>query len=108
MRLSPDGTLDESASFIPPAVIFWHDNTITEEYVVAVTSPFAAAQKRILMALLGFGQIGKAFEWDGSRKAEVREPSASRLTQSRGAGTIRFSSCCDAFDLICWRTHAPA
>lgn len=71
MRLSPDGTLDKSTSFTPPASLFWHDNTITEEYVVAVTSPFVATLKSILKALLGFGQLGKAFKWDDSLKAEV-------------------------------------
>ncbi|CAN0456778.1 unnamed protein product, partial [Laminaria digitata] len=70
-RLSPNGTLDKSASFIPPALLFWHDNTITEEYVVAVTSPYAATLKSILSVFLGFGQIGKAFKWDDSLKAEA-------------------------------------
>lgn len=72
MRFSPNGTLDKSASFTPPALLFWHDNTITEEYVVAVTSPYTATLKSILMFFLGFGPIGKAFKWDDSLKAEVR------------------------------------
>lgn len=71
-RLSPDGTLDKSATFYPAAFVLWHDNTITEEYVVAVTSPYVATLPSILLALLGFGQFGKAFQWDDSFKAEVR------------------------------------
>ncbi|CAN0106647.1 unnamed protein product [Laminaria digitata] len=70
-RLSPNGTLDKSASFIPPAALFWHDNAITEEYVVAVTSPYAATLMSILSAFLGCGEVGRAFKWDDSLKAEA-------------------------------------
>lgn len=70
-RLSPDGTLEKRASFVPPAALFWHDNTLTEDYVVAVTSPFVAPLKSLLGAFLGFGQIGNAFKWDGNMKSEV-------------------------------------
>eukprot|EP00904_Undaria_pinnatifida_P007140 jgi/Undpi1/3556/HiC_scaffold_16.g06928.m1 len=70
-RLYPNGTLDKSSSFVPPASAFWHDNTITDEYVVAVTPPYVATLKRIIFAFLGFGPVGKAFTWDDSRKSEA-------------------------------------
>lgn len=70
-RLSPDGVLDNSASFMPPASYFWHDNTITEEYVIGVTSPYVLGLPSLLWALLGFGQVGEAFQWDPNGKSEV-------------------------------------
>lgn len=70
-RLFPNGTLDKSVSFVPPTSTFWHDNTITEEYVVAVTSPYVAPLKKVLFSFLGFGQLGGAFNWDDSLKSEV-------------------------------------
>lgn len=70
-RLSADGSFEKSASFTPPASFFWHDNTVTEEYVVGVTSPFVAPLKSVLGAMLGFGQIGNAFKWDDTMKSEV-------------------------------------
>lgn len=70
-RLSSDGTLEKRASFTPPANYFWHDNTVTEEYVIGVTSPFVAPLTSILGAILGFGQLGNAFKWDNSVKSEV-------------------------------------
>lgn len=70
-RLSPDGTLDQSACFAPPTNLFWHDSTITEEFVVGVTAPFAATTKAVLGALLGLGGIGGAYKWDDTQKAEV-------------------------------------
>lgn len=70
-RLSPNGTLDESACFEPPTNLFWHDSTITEEFVVGVTAPFAATTKAVLGALLGLGGIGGAYKWDDTQKAEV-------------------------------------
>lgn len=70
-RLSPDGVVDKSSSFTPPASLFWHDNALTPEYIVAVTSPFAAPLKSILTSLLGFGALADAFKWDDSMKSEV-------------------------------------
>ncbi|CAN0473828.1 unnamed protein product, partial [Ectocarpus sp. 12 AP-2014] len=31
-KLSPDGVLQKSATYTPPASLFWHDNTITDEF----------------------------------------------------------------------------
>lgn len=70
-RLSPDGTLEQSASFTPPAVLYWHDNTLTKDFFIAVTSPFVASLKSVFRALLGFGHIGNSFKWDDSMKSEV-------------------------------------
>lgn len=70
-RLSPDGVVEKSSSFTPPASLFWHDNGLTSEYVVAVTSPYAAPLKSILKSLLGFGALADAFKWDDTMKSEV-------------------------------------
>lgn len=70
-KLSPDGVLQKSATYTPPASLFWHDNTITDEFVVAVSSPFAASLKSIFGSMLGFGQLGDAFRWDDNMKSEV-------------------------------------
>lgn len=70
-KLSPDGVLQKSASYTPPASLFWHDNTITDEFVVAVSSPFTASLKSIFGCLLGFGQLGDAFKWNDNMKSEV-------------------------------------
>lgn len=70
-RLSPAGTLDESACFAPPGNLFWHDSTITQEFVVGVTSPFVAETKAVIGSLLGFGAFGLSYTWDDTRKAEV-------------------------------------
>lgn len=88
-RLSADGSFEKSATFTPPANLFWHDNTVTEEYVVAVTSPYVAPLKRIFGAILGFGQIGNAYKWDDTAKSEV-----SRIA---GFFCLRFAA----------ETHAP-
>lgn len=70
-KLSPDGVLQKSASYTPPASLFWHDNTITDEFVVAVSSPFAASLKSIFGSMLGFGELGDAFRWNDNMKSEV-------------------------------------
>eukprot|EP00903_Cladosiphon_okamuranus_P015610 g14414.t1 len=70
-RVSADGSFEKSASFTPPASLFWHDNTVTEEYVVGVTSPYVAPLKRIIGAILGFGQLGNAYSWDETAKSEA-------------------------------------
>lgn len=70
-RFSADGSLEKSASFTPPTSLFWHDNAVTDEYVVGVTSPYVAPLKGIFGAILGFGQLGNAYKWDDTVKSEV-------------------------------------
>ena len=70
-KLSADGTLEKSSFFTPPAPLFWHDNTLTKDYVIGVTSPYVAPPNSILAAILGFGQVGNAFKWDETAKSEV-------------------------------------
>ncbi|CBN76892.1 carotenoid oxygenase [Ectocarpus siliculosus] len=70
-KLSPDGVLQKSTTYTPPASLFWHDNTITDEFVVAVSSPFAASLKSIFASMLGFGQLGDAFRWNDNMKSEA-------------------------------------
>ena len=54
-----------------PTSTIWHDTKLTEEYVVAVASPYVATIPRIFKALLGFSTIGLAFKWDNNLKSEV-------------------------------------
>ena len=82
-RLSPDGTLDKSALFDPPTMTFWHDNALTDKYVVAVSSPFVASTARIFKALLGFSTIGLAFKWDENVKPEVKKNTCQTLGSER-------------------------
>ncbi|CAM9157061.1 unnamed protein product [Scytosiphon promiscuus] len=70
-RLSPDGVLEKRSSFTPPASLFWHDNALTPEYFVAVTSPFVAPLKSILVSLLGFGALADSYKWDETMKSEA-------------------------------------
>ena len=77
-RLSADGSFEKSASFTPPTSLYWHDNAVTEEYVVGVTSPYVGPTMGTLGALFGFGQIGNAFKWDGNMKSEVGILAAGR------------------------------
>lgn len=70
-RVSSDGTLDKSALYVNPTSTIWHDTKLTEEYVVAVASPYVATTPRIFKALLGFSTIGLAYKWDKTLKSEV-------------------------------------
>lgn len=70
-RVSSDGNLDKSASYMNPTSTLWHDIKLSKEYIVAVTSPFVATIPRILKALFGFSTIGLAFKWDNNLKSEV-------------------------------------
>lgn len=67
-RVSSEGTLDKSALYMHPTTTYWHDSALTEEYIMAVTSPYVATTARILTALMGFSPIGLAFKWDGTLK----------------------------------------
>lgn len=71
-KLSPAGEVVKTSSFIPPANTFWHDNTITEQYLVTVASPFTAPLYSILGALAGFGELGNMYRWNSDAPAQVR------------------------------------
>lgn len=89
-RLSPDGTLDKSASFAPPASYFWHDNSITDDFLIGITSPYVGSMTSIVGAMLGFGQVGNAFQWDPTKKSEVF---AIALTMRSRASIACLSDC---------------
>lgn len=56
---------------MPPVQAFWHDNGLTEEFIVAVASPYLAKLTTILAAAAGWGNVGHAFEWDPAVGAKV-------------------------------------
>jgi hypothetical protein len=50
-----------------------HDFTLAGRYLVIFLSPYGVPYSRLLWATAGFGSLGQAYQWDGSRPTRVRD-----------------------------------